>query len=86
MVAALMVEATFDASAIYDLRGLHCPMPVMKIKKRLSEMTYGAMLIAETTDPLAVIDIPHFCKQYGHEFLSCDKVEGGHRFTIINGG
>lgn len=81
-----MTEAAFDVSAIYDLRGLHCPMPVMKIRKRLSEMTSGATLIAETTDPLAVIDIPHFCKTYGHTFVSCDKVNGGHRFTIVNGG
>ncbi len=80
-----MVVTTTDANAIYDLRGLHCPMPVIKIKKRLSEMPIGATLVAETTDPLAVIDIPHFCKQYGYEFVSCDKIEGGHRFTIVNG-
>lgn len=81
-----MADATIDASAVYDLRGLYCPMPVMKIRKRLSEMDSGATLIAQTTDPLAVIDIPHFCKQYGHTFVSCDKVEGGHCFTIVNGG
>lgn len=70
----------------YDLRGLNCPMPVLKIRKRLSEMNAGAILVAETTDPMAVIDVPHFCKQYGHDFLSCDKVDGGHRFAIKNGG
>lgn len=71
---------------IYDLRGLNCPLPVLKIRKRLAETAKGSVLAAETTDPLAVIDIPHFCKEYGHAMLACDKVEGGHRFTIRNGG
>ena len=71
---------------IYDLRGLNCPLPVLKIRKRLSETDKDSVLVAETTDPLAVIDVPHFCKEYGHDMLACDKVEGGHRFTIRNGG
>jgi tRNA 2-thiouridine synthesizing protein A len=71
---------------IYDLRGLNCPLPVLKIRKRLGETDKGSVVIAETTDPLAVIDVPHFCKEYGHDMLACDKVEGGHRFTIRNGG
>jgi tRNA 2-thiouridine synthesizing protein A len=71
---------------IYDLRGLNCPLPVLKIRKRLAEIAKGSVLVAETTDPLAVIDIPHFCKEYGHAMLACDKAGGGHRFTIRNGG
>ena len=71
---------------IYDLRGLNCPLPVLKIRKRLSESTPGSLLVAETTDALAVIDIPHFCSEYGHEMIACNKVDGGHRFTIRNGG
>lgn len=74
-----------DPADIYDLRGLNCPMPVLKIRKRLSETEPGAILVAETTDALAVIDIPHFCREYGHELIACDRVEGGHRFTIRNG-
>ena len=74
-----------ESQEIYDLRGLNCPMPVLKIRKRLSETKVGSLLVAETTDALAVIDVPHFCREYGHEMISCDKVEGGHRFTIRNG-
>jgi tRNA 2-thiouridine synthesizing protein A len=70
---------------IYDLRGLNCPMPVLKTRKRLSEMGAGETLIIETSDALAVIDIPHFCKENGHKMLSCEAQNGGHRFTIING-
>ncbi len=75
-----------ETAEIYDLRGLNCPMPVLKIRKRLSEISPGVLLVAETTDPLAVIDVPHFCSENGHDMVACDKVDGGHRFTIRNGG
>ncbi len=67
---------------IYDLRGLNCPLPVLKSRKRLSEMTAGAQLWVETTDPLAVIDVPHFCREAGHMLVETVTVSGGHRFLI----
>jgi tRNA 2-thiouridine synthesizing protein A len=73
------------ATEIYDLRGLNCPMPVLKTRKRLSEMKLGEILTIETTDSLAVIDIPHFCQENGHLLISSEKVQGGHRFTIERG-
>lgn len=66
----------------YDLRGLKCPLPVMKARKRLSAMAPGAALWVETTDPLAVIDIPHFCQEDGHALEASERVEAGHRFLI----
>jgi len=66
----------------YDLRGLKCPLPVMKARKRLSAMAPGAALWVETTDPLAVIDIPHFCHEDGHALEASERIESGHRFLI----
>jgi len=66
----------------YDLRGLKCPLPVMKTRKRLSTMAPGAALWVETTDPLAVIDIPHFCHEDGHALEASERIEAGHRFLI----
>ncbi|TIX39972.1 MAG: hypothetical protein E5V40_14905, partial [Mesorhizobium sp.] len=40
--------------AVYDLKGLNCPLPVLKAKKRLAAMRPGSLLWLETTDPLAV--------------------------------
>ena len=73
------------ATDIYDLRGLICPMPVLKTRKRLSEMKAGEVLTIETTDSLAVIDIPHFCQEYGHRLVSSQSVQDGCRFTIERG-
>ena len=58
------------------------PLPVMKARRRLSTMAGGAALWVETTDPLAAIDIPHFCNEDGHALEASERVEAGHRFLI----
>jgi tRNA 2-thiouridine synthesizing protein A len=73
------------AIPVYDLRGMNCPLPVLKARKRLSEMERGAQLWVETTDPLAVIDLPHFCREGGHHLIETQSVAGGHRFLIERG-
>jgi tRNA 2-thiouridine synthesizing protein A len=70
---------------LYDLRGLKCPLPVLKTRRRLKAMQSGTELAIETTDPLAGIDIPHFCNQEGHELVRSEKTETGHRFLIRKG-
>jgi len=65
-----------------DLRGLKCPYPVLKTENRLSAVPSGTLLEVETTDPLSAIDIPHFCNENGHELVSQEKTESGHRFVI----
>jgi tRNA 2-thiouridine synthesizing protein A len=49
-----------------DARGLRCPLPVLKMEKRLAQLPPGAQLVVLATDPMARIDIPLFCKQQGH--------------------
>ncbi|GAA4120889.1 sulfurtransferase TusA family protein [Aminobacter aganoensis] len=75
-----------ETADIYDLRGLNCPLPVLKAKRRLADMPTGGRLWVETTDPLAVIDIPAFCQDAGHRLVETKAVEGGHRFLIERAG
>ena len=70
---------------IYDLRGLKCPLPVLKARKRLAAMPAGSRLWIETTDPLAVIDIPAFCSDAGHQLIETAAMSGGHRFLVERG-
>jgi tRNA 2-thiouridine synthesizing protein A len=72
-------------TGVYDLRGLKCPLPVLKTRRRLASMASGEMLAVETTDPLAGIDIPHFCKEDGHELVASERTSDGHRFVIRKG-
>ena len=50
-----------------DARGLKCPLPVLKMEKRLAAMAPGATLNVWATDPMAKIDIPLHCKQQGYD-------------------
>lgn len=59
-----------------DATGLLCPLPVLKARKRLAGMAPGAVLRLIATDPAAVIDVPHFCAEAGHEYLGM-MPEGG---------
>jgi len=52
-----------------DVKGLQCPLPVLKARKKLLSMAPGEILIVETTDPASVIDFPHYCNESGHELV-----------------
>ena len=71
--------------ACYDLRGLNCPLPVLKARKRLASLPARAQLWLETTDPLAVIDIPAFLAEAGHRLVRTEAVADGHRFLVETG-
>ena len=53
-----------------DARGLNCPLPILKAKKALAEMTTGQVLKVLATDSGAVRDFQAFAKQTGNELLS----------------
>lgn len=70
-----------------DLKGLKCPLPVLRTRKAIRILEPGTILTVDTTDPLAVIDIPHFCHEDGHALIDSTTLDGtGHRFTIRKGG
>ena len=74
-----------DSISIYDLKGLNCPLPVLKARRRLADLPAGTQLWLETTDPLAVVDIPAFCQENGHQLIRSETVAGGHRFLVERG-
>ncbi|MEW6768350.1 MAG: sulfurtransferase TusA family protein [Pseudomonadota bacterium] len=52
-----------------DLKGLKCPLPVLKTRKALNALSAGDRLEVHCTDPLSVIDIPNLIRETG------DRVE-----------
>jgi tRNA 2-thiouridine synthesizing protein A len=60
---------------VLDLRGLRCPQPVLRAKKALRNVAVGDTLVLECTDPLTMIDVPHFANQTGHT-LSAQQRDG----------
>ena len=59
-----------DHDAELDARALLCPLPVLKARKRLQALQSGQVLRVLADDPAAVVDVPHFCAEAGHELLS----------------
>ncbi|NNE41176.1 MAG: sulfurtransferase TusA family protein [Marinicaulis sp.] len=49
-----------------DLTGYRCPVPVIRLEAALRRMGCDAQVIVFTDDPVAIIDIPHFCGGAGH--------------------
>ena len=56
-----------------DVKGLNCPLPILRTKKALSEMTSGQVLHVLATDAGAVKDFQAFAKQTGNQLLSCEE-------------
>ena len=72
------------ADATLDARGLKCPLPVLKLEKRLEELARGAPLTVLATDPIAKIDIPLYCTQHGHVCVTSGDGDAL-RFEIVKG-
>lgn len=58
-----------------DALGLLCPLPVLKARKRLTALNSGEVLRVLADDPAAIVDVPHFCAETGHELVSME--DGG---------
>lgn len=65
-----------------NLRGLKCPLPALRVKKMLSGLKSGDIIVAECTDPLAALDIPNLLRQTGDALESQVKAEGLLTFRI----
>ncbi|MGV3627843.1 MAG: sulfurtransferase TusA family protein [Betaproteobacteria bacterium] len=58
-----------------DARGLNCPLPILRTKKALTDMTTGQVLKIVATDAGSVKDFQAFARQTGNDLLSSDAVE-----------
>ena len=52
-----------------DTRGLNCPLPILKAKKALADMTSGQVLKVLATDPGSMRDFQAFARQTGNELV-----------------
>lgn len=65
-----------------DASGLNCPLPILRCKKGLSDLTTGQVLKVISTDPGSVKDFNAFCMQTGHELLLLNEDETSFTFYI----
>jgi tRNA 2-thiouridine synthesizing protein A len=68
------MSLAMDWDAELDARGLLCPLPVLKARKRLAALAPGRVLRVLADDPAALVDIPHFCAEQGHDLVAQHEV------------
>jgi tRNA 2-thiouridine synthesizing protein A len=74
-------QTIMDFDKDLDTRGLNCPLPILRAKKALADMTTGQVLRIVATDPGSVKDFQAFSKQTGNDLLS--QSEAGKEFTFF---
>ena len=65
-----------------DARNLNCPLPILRCKKALNELTAGQVLKIMATDPGSKKDFDAFCRQTGHTLLERQEADGVFTFWI----
>jgi tRNA 2-thiouridine synthesizing protein A len=68
-----------------DCEGLLCPLPVLRARKRLLAMAPGQVLALRATDAMAMVDVPHFCAESGHDLLSTSTIGAVTTYRIQRG-
>ncbi|MDR3440299.1 sulfurtransferase TusA family protein [Telmatospirillum sp.] len=68
---------------VLDVRGLTCPLPVLRARKTLKTLSEGALLTVLATDPSSVKDFQIFCQQTGYHLETwTEDAEGVFRYSI----
>jgi tRNA 2-thiouridine synthesizing protein A len=78
-----VINVTGTNEIMLNLRGLRCPQPVLRAKKALRDVPVGGVLVLECTDPLTVIDVPHFVNQTGHALQAQERNGKLYIFRIV---
>ncbi|UYM16772.1 sulfurtransferase TusA family protein [Endozoicomonas euniceicola] len=65
-----MVEVDLEL----DLKGMNCPLPLLKAKQALKQLRSGQVLRVQATDPGSVRDFASFARISGHELISSEQV------------
>ncbi len=68
-----------------DVRGLNCPLPLLKARKALAGMSAGQTLKLISTDPASVPDLEAFCRMTPHEIVEQSQGGGEYLFLLRKG-
>ena len=69
-----------------DATGLLCPLPVLKLRKRMTALAFGEHMRLRADDPAAIIDVPHFCAEAGHALIETSTEDGAQIYLVRKGG
>ena len=67
------MSADMKVDKVMDLKGMPCPMPVVKVSKGIKDVEVGQVIEAHTTDPGSLSDFPAWARTSGNEILKTDQ-------------
>jgi len=65
-----------------DTKGMNCPLPILKAKKAIKDISAGETLQVLSTDPGSVKDFEAFCRSTGNELLESSEADGVFTYLI----
>ncbi|HTN41366.1 MAG TPA: sulfurtransferase TusA family protein [Asticcacaulis sp.] len=71
-----------DGFVVIDARGHRCPVPTLKLRRQMERTHREGGVILWANDPMAQIDVPHFCNQNNYVILSTEVMDEAWCFTI----
>ena len=74
------------ADATLDLRGLNCPLPILRARKALRALPPGRALEVFADDPLSPVDFAAYCQASGDRLVESVATDGVFRFLIRRAG
>ena len=71
-------------SLVIDTKGLRCPLPLLKVQKNINSLSKNREALIITDDPMAEIDLKHFCLNNNYLLKEIKKNQGGNaQFFLI---
>ena len=70
------------STLVLDLKGLLCPMPIVKMARAIKDVQIGEIIEAYATDPGVMADIPAWCRTTGNELVTLEKLDKQFHFTV----
>jgi len=70
------------SETVLDVKGMSCPLPVLRANKTLRGMTAGTRLRVLATDRASVADFQSYCRETGHDLLAWSEENGVFSFLI----
>lgn len=73
-------------TTVLDVKGLNCPLPILRAKKAIKDVPSGQTLQVMATDPGSVKDFEAFCRQTGNTLENWNEAAGVYTFNIKKTG
>lgn len=73
-------------TVVLDVKGLNCPLPILRAKKAIKDVPNGETLQVIATDPGSVKDFEAFCRQTGNQLVNHSEAAGVYTFNIKKTG